>query len=82
MVLLMTGVALFFVVFIVIRRLVFGDTVMGWASTACIIIFMGGIQLFSMGIMGQYTAKNYTESKKRPHYIIAETYDDETKLIN
>ena len=45
-------------------------------------IFYGGIQLFSMGIMGQYIAKNYTESKKRPHYIITETNDEDTKLIN
>ena len=53
-----------------------------WASTICIIFFMGGIQLFSMGIMGQYIAKNYTESKKRPHYIITETNDEDTSQIS
>jgi glycosyltransferase involved in cell wall biosynthesis len=44
----------------------------GWASTACIILFTSGIQLFSIGILGQYIAKTYTEVKRRPHYIIKE----------
>ncbi len=55
------------------RRLVYGDPVAGWASTICIIVFIGGIQLFCMGVMGQYIAKNYSESKHRPHYIVSET---------
>lgn len=78
----MTGLAFLFMIFIIARRIIFGDPVAGWASTVCIIVFIGGIQLFSMGIMGQYIAKNYTESKKRPHYIISETNDKDTKLIN
>ncbi len=57
----------------VIRALVFGDPVAGWPSLVCIITFMGGIQLFCMGIMGQYIAKTYMEVKNRPHYIIRET---------
>lgn len=69
----MTALSFVFLLFIVIRRLCFGDPVAGWASTICVIIFIGGIQLFCMGIMGQYIAKNYSESKHRPHYIIAET---------
>lgn len=69
----MTALSFVFLIFIVIRRLCFGDPVAGWASTICVIIFIGGIQLFCMGIMGQYIAKNYSESKHRPHYIIAET---------
>lgn len=60
-------------VLIVIRKLLFGDPVTGWASTICVIIFIGGLQLFCMGIMGQYIAKTYMETKKRPHYIISET---------
>lgn len=59
--------------FVIIRRLVFGDPVAGWASTICIVIFIGGIQLLSLGIMGQYIAKIYMESKHRPHYIVSET---------
>lgn len=58
---------------IIIRRLVFGDPVAGWASLVCVIIFIGGLQLFCLGIMGQYIAKIYLETKKRPHYIISET---------
>ena len=69
----MTAISFVFLIFIVVRRLCFGDPVAGWASTVCIIIFIGGIQLFCMGVMGQYIAKNYSESKHRPHYIIADT---------
>ncbi len=60
-------------VFIVVRRLVFGDPVAGWASTVCVIIFIGGVQLFSVGLMGQYIAKIYAEVKHRPHFVIAES---------
>lgn len=64
---IMTAIAFIFLLFIVVRRLVYGDPVAGWASTICIIVFIGGIQLFCMGVMGQYIAKNYSESKHRPH---------------
>lgn len=60
-------------VFIVVRRLIFGDPVSGWASTVCIIIFFSGTQLLFMGILGQYLAKLYTEIKNRPVYIICST---------
>jgi glycosyltransferase involved in cell wall biosynthesis len=65
-------IALVFICFIVIRRLVWGDPVDGWASTACIILFCSGIQLFTTGILGQYLAKTYTEVKQRPHFVIRE----------
>lgn len=58
---------------IILRRILFGDPVAGWASTICIMIFIGGIQLFSIGIMGQYIAKTYMETKRRPHFIVSET---------
>jgi glycosyltransferase involved in cell wall biosynthesis len=77
----MTLIAFAFLVFIVVRRLVFGDPVAGWASTACIIVFIGGIQLFCIGVMGQYIAKTYMEAKGRPHYIIADTNDDEAEKV-
>lgn len=70
---IMTFVAFVMMVFVFVRKLMFGDPVAGWASTICIIIFIGGIQLFCLGIMGQYIAKTYMETKKRPHYIIAES---------
>ena len=67
------ALALLAVVLIVVRRLIFGDPVAGWASLATIIVFLGGIQLLSIGIMGQYLAKIYMETKKRPLYIIKES---------
>ena len=63
--------------FIIARKLFFGDPVAGWASTMCVIVFIGGIQLFCLGIMGQYIGKTYMETKKRAHYIVAETSDEE-----
>jgi len=60
------------IIFIVIRRIVWGDPVDGWASTICIILFCSGIQLFTTGVLGQYIAKTYTEVKQRPQYIIRE----------
>ena len=70
---LLCMVALCSTVFIVVRKLLFGDPVSGWASTVSILTFIGGIQLFFMGIFGQYLAKAYTEIKNRPIYIVAET---------
>ena len=67
------AVALISVVVIVVRRLIFGDPVAGWASLASLITFLGGIQLLCIGIMGQYMAKTYLETKKRPLYVIRET---------
>ncbi len=60
------------IVFIVIRTLLFGDPVGGWPSMVCILLFVSGIQLLCMGIIGQYLAKTYLETKKRPIYIIKE----------
>lgn len=74
---IMTFFAAIVMIFLVIRRLSFGDPVAGWASTICIMLLIGGIQLFSLGVMGQYLAKTYTEVKKRPHYIISETNEDD-----
>ena len=65
-------ISLAFIAFIVVRRLVWGDPVAGWASTVSIILFCSGIQLFTIGILGQYVARIYTEVKHRPHYIIKE----------
>lgn len=70
---LLTVLAFVMLGFIIARKIIFGDPVAGWASTVCIIIFVGGIQLFCLGITGQYIAKTYMETKRRPHYIVAET---------
>ncbi len=57
------------VVFIVVRRMVFGDPVPGWASTMTVIVFISGVQFFCTGILGQYIAKAYLEVKDRPLYL-------------
>jgi len=64
--------SLAFIVFIIIRRIIWGDPVAGWASTICIILLLSGVQLFTIGILGQYLAKTYTEVKQRPHFIVRE----------
>ena len=61
------------IIFIIVKTIVWGDPVSGWPSLACIIIFVGGLQLFFFGIMGMYMSKLYLEVKKRPIYIISET---------
>ncbi len=71
--LLVFGIAFFFLIFIIVRALLFGDPVAGWPSMACIVIFLGGINLFCIGILGQYLSKVYLETKNRPLYIVAET---------
>lgn len=70
-------VAFFALFFIVVRALLFGDPVSGWPSLASIIIFIGGVQLLCLGIMGQYLAKTYLETKNRPLYIVRESNLDE-----
>lgn len=60
-------------IFIIVRRLAFGDPVAGWASTVVIILFIGGIQLLSIGILGLYLSKLYLEAKNRPIYLLDET---------
>ncbi len=75
--LLLTGLSFVAIIIEVIRALVFGDPVAGWPSLVCIITFIGGIQLFCMGIMGQYIAKTYMEVKRRPLYIVKESNIEE-----
>ena len=61
------------ILFIIIRQLLYGGSAFGWPSMVCIIMFLGGIQLLCMGILGSYLAKTYHEVKKRPIYICKET---------
>jgi glucosyltransferase len=60
------------IVFLIIRKLIFGDPVAGWASTVCIVLFTTGLNLLTIGILGQYIAKIYVEVKQRPIFIISE----------
>ena len=65
-------IALFLTSFIIVRKLFFGDPVNGWASTMCVILLCGSIQLLTIGILGQYLARIYSEVKSRPLYIVRE----------
>lgn len=69
-------IAFVMIVVIIVKTLAFGDPVSGWPSLACIIFFVGGINLFCTGIIGEYLAKVYLEVKNRPIYIIKETEKD------
>ena len=72
-------VGLILMIWAVIRAII-GQTVAGWASTICIICLLGGIQLISIGILGQYIGKTYLETKRRPRYIIsARTWEKEER---
>ena len=60
------------IIFVVIRKLMFGDPTAGWPSLVCIILLASGLQLLSIGVIGQYLAKTYMEVKDRPVYIVKE----------
>ena len=68
------------IIFIIIRTLIYGDPTSGWPSMVCIIFFVSGVQLFSLGIIGQYLSKTYLEVKHRPIYIVKETEKGETMI--
>lgn len=66
-------IAFFFILIIIFKTVLFGDPAPGWPSLACIIIFVSGIQLFFLGIFGEYLSKMYLETKRRPIYFVKET---------
>lgn len=72
-------IAFILIIVIIVKTLTVGDPVAGWPSMVCIIFFVSGIQLFCLGIIGQYLAKTYLEVKNRPIYIVKETEESECK---
>ena len=66
------GISFLAIVGIIIKTLIWGDPTSGWPSLACIIFMVSGVQLFCMGILGQYLGKMYIETKNRPVYLIRE----------
>ena len=66
-------VAFVMILIIIFKTLIFGEPVAGYPSTMCVMFFIGGLQLFSIGILGQYMSKTYLETKKRPIYIVRES---------
>jgi glycosyltransferase involved in cell wall biosynthesis len=69
---IMCLVAFIFILVIIVKTVVFGDPTSGWPSMVCIILLVSGIQLLCMGVLGQYMAKTYLETKKRPIYLVQE----------
>ncbi len=65
--------AFVFIVVVLVKTLAFGDPVGGWPSMMCVILFLGGVQLLCIGILGQYLSKTYLEAKRRPVYLVRET---------
>ncbi|MBO4374705.1 MAG: glycosyltransferase family 2 protein [Lachnospiraceae bacterium] len=72
----MAFVAFLLIVFIIVKKLVFGDPTSGWSSLVCILLMLSGIQMFCIGIVGQYLSKTYLETKRRPIYIAKLTSDE------
>lgn len=66
-------IAFIIIVVVIVKTLAFGDSAAGWPSLVCIIMFVSGVQLFFLGVIGEYLAKTYLETKHRPHYITRET---------
>ncbi len=64
--------AFFLIIIVIIRTLIFGDPTAGWPSMVSIILFLGGFQLFTIGILGKYIGKIFMETKKRPIYVVKE----------
>ena len=75
--LLLCFIAFVLIIVIVVKTLAFSDPVAGYPSLMCVILFVGGVQLFCMGILGKYLSKTYLETKKRPIYLVKEENIDE-----
>ena len=71
--LLCCALALVMIVVVIVRTLVFGDPTSGWPSMVCIMLLLSGIQMLGIGIVGQYLAKTYLETKHRPIYLVRQT---------
>ena len=69
---LTTFIAVLAIIFVIVRQLAFGGSAYGWPSLVCIILLLGGLLIFSIGIVGEYLAKMYLEIKDRPVYIVKE----------
>jgi hypothetical protein len=77
---LLFWLSLTFIFVVVFRKIMWCDPVAGWASTACIILFCSGVQLFTTGIIGKYLVMVYAEVKQRLHYIVREENSKKNSL--
>ena len=71
---LFSTLAFLYMIFVIIKALLYGDPVQGYPSMMVIILFLGGIQLLSIGVLGEYMSKTYMEVKHRPNYIVKNKY--------
>ena len=69
-------VSVLIALFFVIKTIIWGDPVAGFPTLACLILLLGGMQLLCIGVLGEYLAKSYMESKRRPLYFVKETEKD------
>ena len=67
------GMSVVMILVVIVRTLVFGDPTSGWPSLVCIMLLLSGIQMLGIGIVGQYLAKTYLETKNRPIYLVRKT---------
>lgn len=70
------------IIFTIVRKLAFDDPTSGWPSLVCLIMMVSGVQLFCLGILGQYLSKTYMEVKKRPIYLVKEEVGGETQVVS
>lgn len=70
-------IAFIYMIFIVIRYLIYSDPVQGYPTIMCVMLFLGGIQLLSIGVLGKYLEKTYVETKNRPIFIVKESNIDD-----
>ena len=69
----MTIASFVYLIYTILRKLIIGNAVSGWATIVCIVVLMSGVQFLCIGLIGKYVAKTYLETKNRPIYIISET---------
>jgi len=74
-----SALAFAYALYLVIRTLVYGVDVAGYASIVVIMLFLGGVQLLSIGLIGEYLGRLYIEAKDRPLYIVADVFENEQK---
>ena len=68
--LLVSACAFAYMIFVLVKTLFYGDPVKGYPTLVILILFLGGIQLFSLGVLGEYVGRIFTEAKKRPNYFV------------
>ena len=72
---LVSFIAFLFIIIVVIKTILYGDPVAGWPSLMAVVLFLGGVQLLSLGIIGEYIGRIFNETKRRPLYFIGEMHN-------